>query len=298
MITNISKMNMKYDFFLSHRNDPVQKEFAKAIYYNAMVNNVSIWYDEDRLSYGDNLNDIMRKGIENSSGFLLINSKEAMKSKNILFEMGIAKQKYEIDLSFKLFVIKMDNEVLDEFWSKFLYMNVIANDFYSNVVAILEGITGKKIIAPIQAMSILSVMPSFIFDNKNKTILEHSRNFMLYYFGLVKQLINSVVVVGDFMPHTQNEHQDTLKKLLSLSLLDKLPNIQNGIIPIGNGEIEIIHSTRMRIKPKVIVNTESRYRYEIICSNEIFTRIKFFEQDTNEIVNHAIPFTIDFDAEL
>lgn len=288
----------KYDFFLSHRSIPTQKELARVIYYNAISNNISIWYDEDKLSYGDDLNESMKRGIENSNGFLLLHSKEAKASANVLFEMDIARKKYEIDPSFKLFVLKLDTEPLDEFWTKFLYIDLRDKNIYSSVISILEGISGKKIIAPIQAMSILSDTPSFVFDNESKTTIEHSRNFMLYYFGLIKQLLNGVVSVADFMPHAQNEHHDTLKKLLSLSLIEQIPNIQGGIIPIGKGEIEIIHSNRMRVAPKLNIILPDKYYYEVVTNNEIFTRIKFYESTTNKIVYHAIPFSIEMDAEL
>jgi hypothetical protein len=49
----------------------------------------------------------------------------------------------------------------------------------------------------------------------------------------------------------QAEHQDTLRKVLELSLLEKIPAIQSGWIPIEPGVFEHIHPNRMRIPHRV-----------------------------------------------
>lgn len=63
----------------------------------------------------------------------------------------------------------------------------------------------------------------------------------LYYLGHAKKLIQSVAAVGYVA-----EHQDTLQKLLGLSLLEQIPAIQADLIPIAPGVFEHIHANRRR----------------------------------------------------
>ena len=56
----------------------------------------------------------------------------------------------------------------------------------------------------------------------------------LYCLGHVKRLIQGVAAVGYVA-----EHQDTLQKFLGLSLLEQIPAIQAGWIPIALGCLRI-----------------------------------------------------------
>ena len=87
----------------------------------------------------------------------------------------------------------------------------------------------------------LSPEPSSVIFNESASLPEHSRNWVLYYLGHLKQLIQTVAAVGYVA-----EHQDTLQKLLGLSLLEQIPAIQAGWIPIAPGVFEHIHANRMR----------------------------------------------------
>jgi hypothetical protein len=59
-------------------------------------------------------------------------------------------------------------------------------------------------------------------------------------------LLQAVATVGH-----PAEHHDTLQKLLGLSLMEQIPVIQSGWIPIEPGIFEHIHPNRMRIPPRV-----------------------------------------------
>jgi len=54
----------------------------------------------------------------------------------------------------------------------------------------------------------------------------------------------------------------------------------------------------MRIAPRLNITLPDKYSYEVVINNEIFTKIKFYEKENMNIVNHAIPFSIELDAEL
>lgn len=285
-----------HDIFISHSS--ATKELARQIYYNAASNGLQPWYDEAFLNMGDDLDPTIAEGIHNSKSFLLIHSKGAMEKRWVPMEMEIAKTKYEGDNSFRLLVIKLDDEPLpaDGFWEKFLYGEWNINDQSGSIIKILEGITGRKGMVSIAAASVLTADPSSLFVNESGTVAEHSRNYVLWYFSHVKQLLNATVQVG----HEQ-EIRDTLAKLLELSMFENIPSIQGGFIPVGPGSFEIIHANRMRIPPRIsIVGLPERYKWNLEKGNEVFTRINILDATDDTLVEHPVPLAIsaELDAEL
>ena len=143
-----------HSFFISHSS--ATKELARHIYYNAIANGLSPWYDEAFLAVGDVLASEIEKGIYASSDFLLLHCKQAMEKKWVPLEMEIAKGKYEKDASTKIVVVKLDDEPLnDPFWEKFLYVDWNQLDQQGSLLKLMEVITGKKGIAAITASSVM-----------------------------------------------------------------------------------------------------------------------------------------------
>ena len=277
-----------HDIFISHSS--ATKELARHIYYNAISNGLQPWYDEAFLNMGDDLDPTIAEGIQKSKSFLLIHSKAAMEKRWVPMEMEIAKEKYENDHHFRLLVIKLDDEPLpnDGFWDKFLYGEWSSHDQAGSIIKILEGITGRKGIVSIAAASVLTPDPSSVFVNESCTVAEHSRNYVLWYFSHVKQLLNATINVG----HEQ-EIRDTLAKILELSMFENIPNIQGGFIPVAPGVFEIIHANRMRIPPKIsLVGLPSRYKWSLEKGNEVFTRFKIHDASNNQLIEHPVPLAI------
>jgi len=283
-----------HSVFISHSS--ANKELARQIYYNAISNGISVWYDEGVLTLGDEVKQSLAQGIENSAAFLLLHSKAAMEKCWVPFEMEIARRKCEKDSSFRILIVKLDDEPLpDRFWERFLYMKWEPSDQGGTIIHILEAITGKRGIQAITASSVLTADPASILVNKTATIAEHTRNFVLWYLCHIKNLIQSVVSVG----HEQ-ELRDTFEKLLHVSLFENIPAIHGGLIPVEPGVFELVHANRMRIPPRISVQgLPDRYAWELVQINEVFTRFRIKERHSNNTVNHPVPLSlsIEMDAE-
>ena len=164
------------------------------------------------------------------------------------------------------------------------------------MIKLLESLIGRKITPWITGAAFLSRDPSNVFFNESASLAEHGRNWVLHYLGHIKGLLQAVASVG-----YQAEHQDTLRKLLELSLLEKIPAIQSGWIPIEPGVFEHIHPNRMRIPPRVkMYGLPDRYDFRLFVNNEIFTRMAVVEKVSGEVVRYPVPFsfTTELDAEL
>lgn len=64
----------------------------------------------------------------------------------------------------------------------------------------------------------LSQDPSNVFFNESASLAEHGRNWVLHYLGHIKGLLQALSTVG-----YQAKHQDTLRKFLTLSILENIP---------------------------------------------------------------------------
>lgn len=285
-----------HQVFISHSS--ATKELARQIFYNAISNGISVWYDEALLDLGDDLELKIREGIETSSSFLLLHSKAAMAKKWVPMEMEIAKQRNLLDNSFRIIVVKLDSEPLpnDNFWNRFLYSEWLAEDNAGSILKILEGITQRKGLISITASAVLTSEPSTSFVNESATIAEHARNYVVWYLCHIKQSLNAVTTVG-----FDSEIRDTVNKLLQLSLFEKIPMLHGGFIPVEPGVFELIHPNRMRIPPRVTIKgMPSRYEWELTHNNEVFTRIRIMDSKSKSTVQHPVPLSIviELDAEL
>ncbi len=287
-------MTHTHDLFISHSS--ATKELARHVFYNAVANSLSPWYDEALLSLGDQLEQELRFGIEASRSFVLFYCRAAIEKKWVPLEMDMAKAKYESDQSFRLIVVKLDNEPLPDFWNQFLFHSWNSEDQPSSILRLISELTGRNPVVQIASAAVLSAAPSEVFINSSNTIAEHSRNFVFYYLSHVKQLLSAVHQVG----HEQ-ELRDTLGKLLQLSVFEQLPCLQGGVIPIAPAIFEVIFPNRMRIAPRLsVTGLPSRYKWSIVKNSEISCRIAINESANGSLVQHPVPLSIamSFDAEL
>ena len=223
-------------------------------------------------------------------------SEQALASTWVQHEMRFTEARKEKDPSFKLLVVKLDDCELPEPWNAYLYANWRADDQPRSVINLLEAMLGRKLAPWITGASFLSTEPSAVFLNESATLAEHSRNSVLYYLGHVKVLLQAVATVG----HAA-EHHVTLQKLLGLSLLERVPVIQAGWIPIEHGVFEHIHANRMRIAPRITAHgVPSQYKVQVLANNEVFSRMTILDAQSEEVVRHPVPFSFstEFDAEL
>ncbi len=287
-------MPLTHDFFISHSS--TTKELARHVFYNAISNGLSPWYDEALLNLGDQLEQELRFGIESSKSFLLLYSKAAIEKKWVPYEMAIAEAIYQNDSSFRLIAVKLDDEPLPEFWEQFLYHPWNNNDQPGSILRLLSELTGRNPIVQIAAAAVLSTAPSDAFVNSSNTVAEHARNYVFYYLAHVKQLLSAVHQVG-----YEQELRDTIAKVLQLSLFEQLPSLQGGIIPIAPAVFELIFPNRMRIAPRVCVSgLPARYIWTIVANTEVSCRIAITEAETSRPVQHPVPLAISvaLDAEL
>jgi hypothetical protein len=283
-----------HDFFISHSS--ATKELARHVYYNAIANGLSPWYDEALLSLGDQLEQELRLGIQCSKSFLLLHSKAAIEKEWVPFEMEVAESIFRNDPSFRLIAVKLDDEPLPEFWQKFLYQSWSNDDQPGSILRLLSDLTGRSPLVQIAAAAVLSAAPSDAFVNSSNTIAEHARNYVLCYLAHVKQLLSAVQSVG-----YEQELRDTLAKVLQLSLFEQLPSLQGGIIPIAPAVFEVIFANRMRIPPRVTIDgLPNRYNWTVVANTEVACRIAITEAGTSKPVQHPVPLSISItlDAEL
>jgi hypothetical protein len=278
-----------FSFFISHSS--ATKDLARHLYYNSISNGLYPWYDESILDIGDHLDNTIAEGIEQSAGFVLLHSKQAMEKKWVPLEMNLARIKKNLYPEFKLIVVKLDEEPLDDFWTNFLFHSWNINDTAGSIIRVIESLTENNGMRMLGFSSSLNALP--IFLNESNTIAEHNRNYLYYYFSHVKNLLKSIV----YSSH-DHELRDSINKVLQLYLVDSLPKLHGGLIQIEPGIYELIHGNRMRTSPRVMIETLDKYIIEITENNEIYTRLKISERVTNNLVTYPIPLVISLDAEL
>jgi hypothetical protein len=282
-----------FDVFISHSSQ--NKEIAKLTYYLAISNGLRTWFDEGLFNAGDEILPTLKAAISDSNTYLLFASPSALTSKWVEHEMVFAEEKKKLDPNFKILVVLLDDTTeLPVWWRDFLYVNWEVNDEAGSVIRLLENLMDRKIFSWITGAAFLSAEPSSIFYNESASLAEHGRNWVLYYLGHIKGLLQALATVGH-----PSEHQDSLEKILGISLLEQMPVIQPNWIPIAPGIFELVHPNRMRIPPRVIIHgLPERYELTLLSNNEILTRITFVERATGETVNYPIPFSVELDAEL
>jgi hypothetical protein len=284
-----------FHVFISHSSK--NKEIARLAYYNAITNGLNPWFDEALIGAGDEMLPALKAAIADSESYLLFASQDALNSKWVQLEMTVAAERNNDDPTFRLLVVKLDDQQeLPVWWNQFLFQSWRVDDQAGSVIRLLEALMGRKINPWITGAAFLSKDPSNVFFNESASLAEHSRNWVLHYLGHIKGLLQAVSTVG-----CQAEHQDTLQKLLELSLLEKIPAIQLGWIPIEPGIFEHIHPNRMRIPPRVKMHgLPDRYDFKLLANNEIFTRMAVVDKSNGEIVRYSVPFsfTTELDAEL
>lgn len=283
-----------FDVFISHSSK--NKEIARLAYYNSIANGLSPWFDEALFGIGDEMRPALLSAIADSAAYLLFASQDSLDSPWVQLEMVAAEARKRSDPAFRILIVKLDQSALPEWWSQFLFDAWKQDDQAGSVIRLLEVLIGRKIAPWITGAAFLSQEPSDVFFNNSASLAEHGRNWVLHYLGRIKGLMQAVATVG----HPE-EHQDTLRKLLDLSLLEKLPAIQSGWIPLEPGIFEHIHSSRMRVPPRISMHGVSGlYSFVLQENNEVFSRIAMIEKLTGDIVRHPIPFSFstNFDAEL
>lgn len=281
-----------FSFFISHCSE--HKELARFIYYNALNNNLFPWYDEALLSVGIPLKDKIEEGIQSSQGFLLLHSAIVAKKEWVKLEMALAKAKHEANKDFKLMVIKLDNTPLDPLWKNFLYLDWDHDNKASSVIKMMESLTEKKGLIDLTNAALLNNIPEDYTKNLSGTVAEHTRNLMAYNLSRIKNLLLAISKHG-----YDHEMKDSIAKLLKVHLLESIPALSGGVTLIGSGELEFIHSNRMRCAPKVnFLGVPNEYIAKTVHNDEIVTRIRITRADNGEPVNHAIPIVVSLDSEL
>lgn len=280
-----------HDIFISHSS--ATKEIARHIFYNAISNGLSVWYDEALLDLGDVLEQEIEQGIANSQTFLLLHCAAAMKKRWVPLEMQHAENKFCSDRGIRIIVVKLDEEPLpSDFWNQFLYHQWNNADQPGSILRLLASLTGRNPFVEIPAAAVLSREPSSLFVNQSSTIAEHSRNYILYYIAHLKSLLSAVHSVG-----YEGELRDTIKKVLDVSLFESVPSLQGGRFVLAPGLFEMIWPNRTRIPPNITLHgLPDRYSWEIVKNDEVSCRISIIEKATGRQVSHPVPLAFGLTA--
>ena len=280
-----------YDLFISHSS--ATKELARHIFYNAISNGLSVWYDEAFLDLGDPLENVIDQGITSSTAFLLLHCAAALSKKWVPLEMDHAEAKYKHDSGFRIVVVKLDDHPLPSaFWEQFLYLQWNNNDQPGSIVRLFSSLTGRNPFVEIPAAAVLSSEPSAFFVNQSASIAEHSRNYVLYYVSHLKTLLSAISQVGH-----DEELRDTIKKILQVSLFERLPSIHGGRFVLAPGLFEIIWPNRTRIPPRITIDgLPDRYSWTLVKNDEVSCQITILEKATGKQVEHPVPLAFGLSA--
>jgi hypothetical protein len=280
-----------HDVFISHSS--ATKEIARHIFYNAISNGLSVWYDEALLDLGDVLKHEIAQGVKNSRIFLLLHCAAAMEKEWVPFEMQLAEDEFRSGHGTHIVVVKLDETPLpSEFWTQFLYHSWNNADQPGSILRLLASLTGRNPFVEIPAAAVLSSEPSSLFVNQSSTIAEHSRNYVLYYIAHLKNLLIAVHSVGH-----EAELRDTIKKVLDVSLFESVPSLQGGRFVLAPGLFEMIWPNRTRIPPNITLHgLPDRYSWEIVKNDEVSCRIAVIEKTTGGQVSHPVPLAFEITA--
>ena len=95
-----------FDIFISHSSK--NKEIARLTYYNGISNGLRPWFDEALFKAGDEMLPTLVSAIEDSAGYLLFASKEALASDWVQKEMNAAEARKTADPTFNILVVKLE----------------------------------------------------------------------------------------------------------------------------------------------------------------------------------------------
>lgn len=112
----------------------------------------------------------------------------------------------------------------------------------------------------------------------------------------MKNLLQAIAQTND-----KDSLADSAAKLNKLWLMEQLPVLQWVIMPLGDGEFEIIRANRMRIPTRVSFNAfAGPYTFKVTKGDEISTRFAIFDGRTGERARRAAPtgHEIELDSEL
>lgn len=76
-----------YDFFISHSSKD-KDDIVEKLYEELSFLNFNVWYDKERIAFGDNINKEIDEGLKNSFCLLLVITKNFFDSKWVFFEFG------------------------------------------------------------------------------------------------------------------------------------------------------------------------------------------------------------------
>ncbi|UCH97702.1 MAG: toll/interleukin-1 receptor domain-containing protein [Candidatus Aminicenantes bacterium] len=77
-----------YDVFVSYAREDI--DFARELVRALKAKNISVWYDQGELRFGDNILRSLEDGLERSDFFLLLLSPEYFNKQWTQFETGVA----------------------------------------------------------------------------------------------------------------------------------------------------------------------------------------------------------------
>ena len=143
-----------FDIFISHSRK--NKEIARLTYYNCISNGLRPWFDEALFKAGDEMLPTLVSAIDDSAGYLLFASQEALASKWVRAEMKAAEARKAADPAFKILAVKLEPCELPAWWDGYLRSEWKPDDEPGSVIRLLEAILGRKGVSSITGAAFLS----------------------------------------------------------------------------------------------------------------------------------------------
>lgn len=285
-----------FDVFISY-NHGSSLDLARHIYYTAIANGVRPWMDEGELSPGNHFPTRAAEGIHLSKRYFLIATPEALTSPAVIKEIDLAVEKFHLDPAFQIMIYLHQDVDLTTYTKanlkEFIYLKDASGNLFPVMSQLIESITGKNMLVAFLNQSFSgAVATGGAISNMQAT--EHLIPTLSTLIMQIKTFLNNTAF--GFRP---DETLDSIRKLLAFTPLENVSMLQPGWIALGNGIFENLHSTRMRIPPRVAVsNLPNTVTFKVIFNDEVLTRVQFIDQESAHPHLGPIPFVIDLDANL
>lgn len=285
-----------FDIFISYNHES-SLDLARHIYYTAIANGVRPWMDEGELTPGNHFPTRAAEGIHLSKRYFLIATQKALVSNAVLKEIDLALEKFNLDPLFQI-MIYVDEDVDLSIYTKadlrdFIYLKEESKNPFPVMSQLIESITGKNMLVAFlnQSFSSVSTAGGAI---SNMQATDHLIPTLASLIMQMKMFLNNTA-----FGHRPEETLDSIRKLLAFTPLQNVVMLQTGWITLGDGILENLHPTRMRIPPRITVsNLPIGIEWKVIFNDEVITRIQFLEKLTGQPHLGPIPFIVELDAEL
>ena len=184
---------MKFRVFISHNKK--DKRIAEKVGGYLLSKNIDVWFDKWDIYAGDSLSDGVSDGILKSNVFLLIASKNSMRSNWVHEELRVALSRRRTAKDFKIITLVIEDCELHPFLNDYAYIdyknpryfNRVMNELINSILQIPKKPEVTKFDGLVKSRK-LDFLPQYIDYQKDKATICCGQNKMLGVFTSLSSL--------------------------------------------------------------------------------------------------------------